>query len=651
MPGCGLKPTAGNWQTNPEPLPPTDSISRLFTLSGIADFSGHRDFIIPTAFPILQVPFLKLSMQKITRLFDFPYYQLENYNSHNALVTKYGDEWVPTSTAAYLAKANAVSRALLRLGVRPGDKIALISMTNRTEWNIMDIGILQLGAQNVPIYPTISEDDYAYVMNHSETKFCFVSCGEVLAKVNTIRAKVPSLEDVYSFDRLDDCKYWDELLRLGEDDSNQEEVEILKAAVKPNDLATLIYTSGTTGKPKGVMLSHSNIVSNVLASKERVPFEQGGVALSFLPACHIFERMILYLYQYCGIDIYFAESIEKISDNLKEVRPNVMTVVPRLLEKVYEKIIAKGSDLKGIRKMLFFWSVNLGLRYEPYGANGWWYELQLKVARKLVFSKWKAGLGGRLETMVSGSAALQPRLGRIFGAADIPVMEGYGLTETSPVISVNDKRNGGWKIGTVGRIIKDVEVKIADDGEILCKGPNVMLGYYKEPERTAEVMINGYFHTGDIGEVDTDGFLRITDRKKEMFKTSGGKYIAPQLLENRFKQSRFIEQIMVVGEGEKMPAALIQPNFDFLKVWAEKHHIGTKKGKELIQHEEVIKRFQQEVDLANENFAKWEKIKQFRLTPDIWSVEEGHLTPTMKLKRKVIREKYLGLYNDIYGHH
>jgi long-chain acyl-CoA synthetase len=589
-------------------------------------------------------------MQKITRLFDFPYYQLENYSSQHALVTKYGDEWVPTSTAEYIAKANAISRALLRLGVSPGDKIALISMTNRTEWNIMDIGILQLGAQNVPIYPTVSEEDYAYVMIHSESKYCFVSCGEVLAKVKAIQAEVPGLKEVYSFDRLDDCKNWEELLRLGEDDANQEEVEKLKAAVKPDDLATLIYTSGTTGRPKGVMLSHSNIVSNVLASKDRVPFEQGSVALSFLPVCHIFERMILYLYQYCGIDIYFAEALDRISDNLKEVRPHVMTVVPRLLEKVYEKIIAKGSDFKGIRKILFFWSVNLGLRYEPYGANGWWYKLELKLARKLVFSKWKEGLGGRLQIMVSGSAALQPRLGRIFGAAGIPVMEGYGLTETSPVISVNDKRNGGWKIGTVGRIIRDVEVKIADDGEILCKGPNIMLGYYKEPERTAEVLENGYFHTGDIGEIDADGFLKITDRKKEMFKTSGGKYIAPQLLENRFKQSRFIEQIMVIGEGEKMPAALIQPNFDFLEAWARKQKINTTAKQELIQNEKVTQRFQQEVDLANENFAKWEKVKQFRLTPDVWSIDEGHLTPTMKLKRKIIKERYITLYNDIYGY-
>ncbi len=589
-------------------------------------------------------------MEKISRLFDFPYYQLEKYNLDKAFVTKQDGEWKAISTQEYIDQANAVSRALLRMGVKPNDKIALISMTNRTEWNVMDIGILQLGAQNVPIYPTISEEDYAYVLNHSESRFCFVSCGEVLEKINSIKAQVPSLEGVYSFDQLPDCKNWSELLSLGQDISNQHEVDALKAAVKPNDLATLIYTSGTTGRPKGVMLSHDNIVSNVLASEKRVPFKFGAASLSFLPVCHIFERMILYLYQYCGISVYFAEGLDKISDNLKEVHPQVMTVVPRLLEKVYDAIIAKGADLTGVKKKLFFWAVELGLKYEPYGANGWWYEKQLGLARKLIFSKWQEALGGNLETMVSGSAALQPRLARIFAAAGIPVMEGYGLTETSPVISVNDQRNRGWKIGTVGKVIEDVEVKIAEDGEILCKGPNVMQGYYKDPEKTDEVIKNGYFHTGDIGEFDHEGFLKITDRKKEMFKTSGGKYVAPQLLENRLKQSRFIEQIMVVGEGEKMPAALIQPNFEFLYDWADRHSIQHGANSDIIQDHRVIDRIQEEVDNANESFAQWERVKLFRLTPDVWTVEDGHLTPTMKLRRKIIKEKYIALYNDIYNH-
>lgn len=598
----------------------------------------------------MQSLYIKLTMQTVTRLFDFPYYQLEKYPLEKSLVTKSDGKWIATSTKEYIDKANAVSRALLRMGVKPNDKIAIISTTNRTEWNIMDIGVLQIGAQTVPIYPTISEDDYEYILNHSEAKYCFVSCEDVLEKVLAISSKIKKIEEVYSFDELKNCKNWKEVLEKGADPSNQENVEELKATVKPKDLASLIYTSGTTGRPKGVMLSHDNIVSNVISSEARVPFETGGVALSFLPVCHIFERMILYLYQYCGIEIHFAEGLDKISDNIKEVKPDVMTVVPRLLEKVYDAIIAKGANLTGIKKKLFFWAVEIGLKFEPYGANGWWYEKRLGLARKLIFSKWKEGLGGNLSVMVSGSAALQPRLARVFGAAQMPVMEGYGLTETSPVIAVNDQRNKGWKIGTVGKIINGVEVKIAEDGEILCKGPNVMLGYYKDPEKTAQVMTDDYFHTGDIGEVDADGFLRITDRKKEMFKTSGGKYVAPQILENRFKQSRFIEQIMVVGEGEKMPAAIIQPNFEFMHEWAKRHDIVLNSNEELVKNEKVIARMQEEVDLANEEFAKWEKVKQFRLTSDVWSIDEGHLTPTLKLKRKIVKEKYLALYNDIYGH-
>ncbi|UCE69662.1 MAG: long-chain fatty acid--CoA ligase [Flavobacteriaceae bacterium] len=590
-------------------------------------------------------------MRSVTRIFDFPYYQKDNYDLEKAMVTKHEGEWKAVSSAEYLDQANAISRALLRLGVSSNDKIALISMTNRTEWSVMDTGILQVGAQDVPIYPTVSEEDYAYILNHSESAYCFVSCLEVLQKVRAVQKEVPSLREIYCFDRIDGCRHWSELLELGADDSNQKEVEARKQAVRPEDLATLIYTSGTTGRPKGVMLSHNNIVSNVLATKERVPFEHGAVSLSFLPVCHIFERMVLYLYQYCGISIHFAEGLDKISDNLKEVHPNVMTVVPRLLEKVYDSIITKGSGLTGVKKALFFWAVELGLKYEPYGANGWLYEKKLGLARKLIFSKWKEALGGNLESMVSGSAALQPRLARVFAAAGIPVMEGYGLTETSPVISVNDERNGGWKIGTVGKIIREIEVQIAGDGEILCKGPNVMQGYYKDPERTAEVIDKtGFFHTGDIGEFDAEGFLRITDRKKEMFKTSGGKYVAPQLLENRMKQSRFIEQVMVVGEGEKMPAALIQPNFEFLFEWARRHEIELGGNLEAVNDPRVMERFQEEVDEANEQFAKWEKVKQFRLTPEVWTVDDGHLTPTMKLRRKIIRERYIDLYNDIYGH-
>ena len=591
-------------------------------------------------------------MTEVKRLFDFPYYQLENYPQEAALVSKVNGTWVKTSTQQYIDQANAISRGLIKLGVNANDKVAIISMTNRTQWNICDIGILQTGAQDVPIYPTISEQDYEYVLNHSESKYVFVSCKEVLDKINKIKANVPTLLGVYSFEDIDGCDSWQEVITLGNDNQDlQQEVQKRMDAVHEDDLATLIYTSGTTGRPKGVMLSHKNIACNAKHSKGRLPIEMGkSKALSFLPVCHIYERMLLYMYQYCGVSIHFAESLETISDNLKEIHPEVMTAVPRLLEKVYDKIIAKGADLTGVKKKLFFWAVDLGLQWEPYGQNGWVYETKLKVARKLIFSKWQEALGGNLKAIASGSAALQPRLARVFNAAGCPVMEGYGLTETSPVVTVNDMRDGGFRIGSVGKALPDTEVKIAEDGEILIKGPQVMQGYYKDPEQTAEVLKNGYFHTGDIGEIDSDGFLKITDRKKSMFKTSGGKYVAPQLIENAMKQSSFIEQILVVGDGEKMPAALIQPNWEWIKQWS------SIKGNDISQDtavackdEKLISRIQQEIDFHNEGFGNWEKVKTFQLTPDLWSIEAGHLTPTMKSKRKVIKEMYKDLYEKLYG--
>lgn len=589
-------------------------------------------------------------MTEIKRIFDFPSFQLENHPLEKSLVTKYNGKWEALSSQQYVDNANAISRGLLRLGIKKNDKIALISSSNRTEWNVMDIGILQLGAQDVPIYPTISQEDYEYVLNHSGATYCFVSDQEVLDKVNAIKHNT-QLKEVYSFDSIENCKNWTEILDLGKDESNQPEVEKLKKSVSEEDLATLIYTSGTTGRPKGVMLSHKNIVSDVVNSAQRVPFETGKyVSVSFLPICHIFERMISYLYQYYSVSIYFAESIDKLGDNLKEVKPHVISAVPRVIEKVYDKIIAKGTSLTGIKHKLFYWAVELGLQYEPYGANGWWYEMQLSLARKIIFSKWKEGLGGNIELIVSGSAALQPRLTRVFAAAEIPIMEGYGLTETSPVISVNDERNGGFKIGTVGRVINNVEVMIAEDGEILTKGPNLMMGYYNDKEKTDEAIdTNGWFHTGDIGEIDSEGFLKITDRKKEMFKTSGGKYIAPQLIENTMKQSRFIEQIMVIGEGEKMPAALIQPNFEFVEEWALRKNLDIgSSNEEIVKNPEIIKRIQEEVDFYNEKFGHWEKVKKFELTPEVWSIENDQLTPTMKLKRRNIKERYIDLYNSIY---
>jgi long-chain acyl-CoA synthetase len=585
---------------------------------------------------------------KPTRLFDFLSIQLEN-PLEKSLNTKYNGSWEATSTKTFYDKVQQASRKLHQMGVKHGDKIALISTNNRTEWCIMDQAILQLGATTVPIYPTISASEYEYVLNHSESKMCFISDIEIFEKLKTIQGNT-SLEGVYSFEDVTDCASWNMLFE--EDDSNlQTAVEAAKKEVKSSDLATIIYTSGTTGRPKGVMLSHDNVVSNVLAAAKKLPLtSEKNIALSFLPVCHIFERVILYIYYYKGIEIHFAESLEKISDNLNEVHPYVMTAVPRLLEKVYDKIYSRGADLDGIKQKLFYWAVDLGLRYEPYGKNGFWYEFKLGIARKLIFSKWQQALGGNLELICSGSAALQPRLARVFSAAGMTVTEGYGLTETSPVISVGEEANGGLKFGSVGRVIDGVEVKIAEDGEILCKGPNVMQGYYKDPEKTAEVIKDGYFHTGDIGVLDADGQLKITDRKKQLFKTSGGKYIAPQLLENQMKQSLFIEQIMVIGEGQKMPAALIQPAFEYIETWAKDNAIDMGTSLESIcENQKLLDAIQEDITNHNQHFGKWEQIKKFELIPEVWSIDAGHLTPTMKVKRKVVKEKYQALCDKIYA--
>lgn len=584
-----------------------------------------------------------------TRLFDFIEYQNINAPLEKAFTTKYNGVWESLNTQRFCEQAHQISRALLNLGINAQDKIAMISSTNRTEWNLIDTGLLAIGAVNVPIYPTISSEDYEYILNHSESQYCFVSDQEVYEKVIAIKDKVKSLKKIYSFDTIKGCSNWKELLEMGTSSDQDEAVQKRKDAVLPSDLATIIYTSGTTGTPKGVMLSHDNVVSNVLSSSKRLPLTIGEAsALSFLPICHIFERVILYIYMYNSVSVYFAESLDKIADNLREIKPNVMTAVPRLLEKVYDKIYARGAELSGIKQKLFYWAVDLGLQYEPYGQNGAWYEFKLKIAKKLILSKWQEALGGNLELIASGSAALQPRLARIFTAAGMTLVEGYGLTETSPVISVNDMRNNFFKIGSVGQIIDGVTVKIAEDGEILCKGPNVMMGYYKEQEKTAEVMTGDYFHTGDIGEIDANGFLKITDRKKEMFKTSGGKYIAPQVIENQMKQSLFIEQIMVVGESRKMPTALIQPNIEYITQWLDNKGIKTNSLQEACKETSLLEAIQKDIDEHNEKFGAWEQIKRFELIPEEWSIDEGHLTPTMKLKRKVVKEKYNSIIEKMY---
>lgn len=584
----------------------------------------------------------------VKRLFDIPRHQQKSYPKKDAFTAKLNGEWVPTSIDTMLEEAMKVSKSLLKLGIVKGDKIGLIS-NNRPEWISMDCGILQVGAVDVPIYPTISAEDYKYIFNDAELKYCFVSDRELFEKVNSIKNEVPSLKHIYSFEQLDGIDHWTKFLAEGEGKEDAEVEAIMKTIIE-DDLATLIYTSGTTGVPKGVMLSHKNLVSNSLSCIERLPVDSNGKSLSFLPICHVYERMLVYLYMITGVSIYFAESMETIGDNLREVKPEVFTAVPRLLEKVYDKIVAKGSELTGIKKTLFFWALDLGEKYEPYGANGVWYEFQLSIARKLIFSKWKEALGGNVLAVASGSAALSPRLARVFLAAGVPVMEGYGLTETSPVATVNASHNKGLMIGTVGRVIDGVEVKIADDGEILIKGPNVMIGYYKQPEKTKEVLADdGWFSTGDIGKFVGDGFLKITDRKKEIFKTSGGKYIAPQMMENKFKESRFIEQIMVIGESQKHPAAFVVPNFEFLEDWCVRKKVPFNSNSEVIKNEKVIARIKRELGHYNESFGNWEQVKKFELVDSTWSVDTKELTPTLKLKRKFIMDKYKDLFDKIYA--
>ncbi len=587
----------------------------------------------------------------IRRLFDIAHHAMAKYPNETMFATKYEGKWKSISTKEYINEGNTVSRGLLKLGIKPGDKIALITTATRTEWAIMDLGILQIGAISVPVYPSISAEDYNYIFNNAEIKYCFLSDAALYEKVNSIKAEVPSLQGVFSFDEIPGVANWQEVLDLGMDPSNQGEVDDIAKTINPEDLATIIYTSGTTGRPKGVMLTHHNIVSNVLASNSRIPRKKGlshkdTKVLSFLPICHIFERMLFYLFQYNGLSIYFAESIEKMGDNIKEVEPHYMSVVPRLLEKVYDKIYDKGTSAGGLKSKIFLWALSVNEAKQSISAPS---GLKQKLADKLVFSKWRAGLGGNIICLVSGSAALSSRLNLLFQNAGITILEGYGLTETSPVISVNSI--GNIKVGTVGHPLENLDVKIQSDGEITVKGPSVFKGYFKNEELTSEVFTpDGYFKTGDIGHVDSEGYLQITDRKKEMFKTSGGKYIAPQVIENIAKASKFIEQIMVVGEGEKMPCALIQPDFNFAKAWAERkgYSIGTSE-KEIASNEQLKQRIEKEIEEINKNLGHWEQIKKFELTPEVWSIEDGQLTPTLKLKRKAVKERYLDLYNRMYS--
>ncbi len=581
-----------------------------------------------------------------SRLFDLLDKQLAEFPQQTCISTKENGAWRSYSTAETVETAEKLAMGLMALGIRPGDKVA-IGSGNRSEWCIVDQALLRMGVINVPIYPTSSIEDYAYVLNHAEVRVFFASNRELYDKAKTASASVPSLKHIFTFDRIDGLPHWTQLLDQGQDQRGQ--LDLYKAQVKGADLATIIYTSGTTGKPKGVMLTHGNILSNVEASAERLPVDIGTRCISFLPLCHIYERMLMYLYQRTGMNIHFQETLDDLGARIKEVRPHVFTAVPRLLEKIYDSILAKGEALTGIKRQLFLLSLKLGEQYDVHGKSAW-YRMQLALVNKLVFSKWREALGGEVLCVASGSAALHPRLARIFNAAGVPVMEGYGLTESSPVISVNDVRNDGLRFGSVGKPIANVQVKIADDGEILAKGPNVMIGYYKQPEQTAEVLdADGWLHTGDIGRLDGNGFLYITDRKKEMFKTSGGKYVAPQVIENKLRSSRFIEQAMVIGENRKFPAALIVPSFAFLKDYCALKEIPYNSPEEAVREQRIIDRIQQEVDAVNQDLGQWEKVKKFVLLPREWSIDGGEFTPSLKLRRKPILAKYAREVEGIYA--
>ena len=578
---------------------------------------------------------------EVTRIFDLlPYYEEKYKAKDDVIASKENGEWVKFSIRQYREMADSISYGFLSLGVEPGDKIAQIS-PNRVEWNIVDMAILQVGAVHIPIYPTISESDYKYILNHAEVKYVFVSGMELLRKIQHILPEVPTLQGVYTYKDHHELKHLSELVDLGKANPVPELLEKRKAAIEPDGIATIIYTSGTTGNPKGVMLSHNNLISNFKACAHIPPFGEEARAISYLPLCHVYERMLNYVYQYDGISIYYAENIGTITDNMKDVHPRILSTVPRLLEKIYDRLVATGRKLKGPKSWIFWWAFHLALRYELEGANGWFYELKRRFYDRLVYSKWREIMGRDIEIIVSGGAALQPRLGRMFTCAGIHVLEGYGLTETSPVISVNDFSENGIKFGTVGPVLKNTKVRIVEDGEICVKGPGVMIGYYKEPEMTREAIdSDGWFHTGDLGHIEPEGQLAITGRKKELFKTSFGKYVSPQPIEDKFKESLFIDQMIVVGENQKFAGALIVPDFAFLKEYCKLKEIEFTTPAGMIANDRIRKRFQSEIKKYNKLFGETEQVKSWELIDHEWTLESGEITPTLKLKRKFIHLKY-----------
>jgi long-chain acyl-CoA synthetase len=586
-------------------------------------------------------------MDEFTRLFDLPYYQKAHFAKSDCINEKVNGQWIHYSTQDVIDQMNRTSLAFIASGLRKGDVISIIS-NNRPQWNFVDFGTMQVGGVVVPIYPTISDDDYIYIMNNAATKWLFVSSQELFERLKDVKERVPSLKEIITFDAVPGATHWSEFLKRSAT-VDETALQPIALNIRPNDVACMIYTSGTTGFPKGVMLSHYNLCENLKSVKDVLPIAPEHRSLSFLPLNHVFEKLVVYAYFMKGVSIYYAESMDTIGDNMREVKPHFFTCVPRLLEKVYERIVSKGLELKGVKRALFFWALRLGERWDNQKDHGWWYNRQLNIARKLVFSKWKEAMGGNLFAICSGSAPLNPKLGSVFTAAGIVIMEGYGLTETSPVVSVNRYQLKDNILGTVGPLVPNVEVKIAEDGEILCKGPNIMVGYYKLREETANAIDkDGWFHTGDIGQFVHGRFLKITDRKKELLKTSGGKYIAPQPIENKFKESFLIEQMMVIGDGKKFVSALIVPSFVHLKEWAGKHGIAFSSNIAVVEDAHVLKEYEKVVNEKNEGLSRTDSIKKFKLIPEEWTVTGGQLTPTMKLKRKVIAERYKDLIDEMY---
>jgi long-chain acyl-CoA synthetase len=590
------------------------------------------------------------------RLFDFFNDQFQSAPLPDMFAAKEGGRWKTYSTQEVNKLVNQLAAGLISLDVSANDmssenrdKVAILSK-NRPEWLMTDLAVQKTGAVLVPVYPTINVNELQFILNDSKAKVIFVNDEELYLKVKSILDYLPALQHVFTFEHVPNATYWKDMLREP-DASMLAHLNAAQEKIKEEDLATIIYTSGTTGTPKGVMLSHRNIVSNVLDSK--CVFDEivlkGVRALSFLPLNHIFERMVSYIYIHNSVSIYYAENMETIGDNLREVKPGIFSTVPRLLEKVYERIMSKAAKLTGIKKKLFNWALSLGLKYDINKKTGWWYNIQLGLANKIIFSKWREALGGNVKAIITGSAACQVKLLRVFTAAKIPILEGYGLTETSPVISVNRMDPANRMFGTVGTLIDNVEVKIAEDGEILCKGPNVMMGYYKRPDLTTEVMTAEWFHTGDIGMMVDGKFLKITDRKKEIFKTSGGKYVAPQPIENKMRESKYIEQMIVLGPDRKFTSALIVPAFAPLKEWCRERGINSTDNESVIKNEKVLELIKDTVERYNKNFNQVEQVKKFELLPQEWSVDGGELTPTLKLKRKVIMEKYKEAIERIYA--